>query len=54
MKWDNDRYKFLKQTIFDIIRVELIEEDAARITIRELCDSIDQMIDKLIKVEGDN
>jgi hypothetical protein len=54
MKWDGDANQQLKQNIFDILRIGLSEEHSNKITIRQVFDAIDEMIDKLIKVKNDN
>jgi len=49
MKWDGDPYQAIKQTIFDVIRNEIPEPLAYKITIRQLTDAIDNMINELVK-----
>ena len=49
MKWDNDPYQTIKQTIFDIVRKDIPENLASKITIRQLTDAIDHMMKELIK-----
>lgn len=51
MKWDGDPYQRIKQDIFDIIRIELPEKQAEKITIKQAFDAIDQLIANLIKGE---
>lgn len=53
MKWDNDEYKDLKLTMFEIIRQELHIDHAKKITIKDLHVAIDEMFDKLIKDKND-
>jgi hypothetical protein len=49
MKWDNDPYQVIKQTVFDIIRTEIPKDLAYKITIRQLTDAIDHMMEELVK-----
>jgi hypothetical protein len=49
MKWGNDPNQQLKQNIYDILLIGLPEENSDKITIRQVFDAIDEMIDKLIK-----
>jgi hypothetical protein len=49
MKWENDPHQMIKHTIFDIIRKDLPEDLAAKITIRQLTDAIDYMMRELLK-----
>lgn len=47
MKWNDDSYQNLKHDIFEILRIELPEKDAEKVTIRQIFDAIDEMIEKL-------
>ena len=49
MKWDNDPNKQLKRDIFDILKIRLPKENAEKITIKQVFDAIDEMIDKLAR-----
>jgi hypothetical protein len=51
MKWDGDPYKDLKWQIFEIIRNELREEDALRITVKQIINGIDKMVTQLTKCD---
>lgn len=51
MQWDKDPYKELKWQIFDILKSELKEDDAVRISMKQLMDGINRMIDELIMNE---
>lgn len=47
MKWENDLYKDLKWQIFNILKIELPEKIAEKVTIKMATDSIDELIKKL-------
>ncbi len=48
MKWKNHKYSHLKEVIFEIIRKELDSEDAKRITVKTVHDSIDKFFELLL------
>lgn len=48
MKWQNDPYGDLKDQLYAVLCEELWEEHAKRITIKELFDAIDELVNKLI------
>lgn len=50
MKWDGDPNKEIKHHILEYLRLNLSDQDASRITFRQVCDAIDEMIDKLINL----
>jgi hypothetical protein len=45
MKWDNDKNRFAKEAIFEIIRAEMCVDDekARKISIKSVFDAIDRM-----------
>jgi hypothetical protein len=49
MKWENDKYRFLKDDIFDSIVQGLQEADAEKITTKKVFDSIDLLFEKLLE-----
>jgi hypothetical protein len=53
MKWDGDPNKDLKWNIFDILRIKLPEKDADKITVRQIVDAIDEMVDKLTSISNE-
>lgn len=44
MKWNDDEYKDLKLAIFDCVRALLNDEDAKKLNVRCLVNSIDTFI----------
>lgn len=51
MKWENDPYKELKYAIFELMREDLSEEHANKLSIKELFDAIDSLLDRITKKE---
>ena len=49
MKWDNDPIKELKWELFEMLRLRLPEDCASKVTVKQLANAIDEMIDKLTK-----
>lgn len=45
MKWEDDEYKHVKWTIFNLIKENLLYEHSKTLTIKELTDSIDIFFD---------
>lgn len=45
MKWGDDQYEDLKFKIFDIVRLNLSEANAKKLTIKEFMDDIDNFIE---------
>lgn len=51
MKWHGQPYQQLKQDIFDLLRAQLLEEHARKISLKQVFQAIDHMLDELIKEE---
>lgn len=49
MKWDGDPNKEIKHGIIEYLRLNLSDEQASKLTYRQVCDVIDEMIEKLVK-----
>lgn len=49
MKWKNDPYQDLKHAIFEEIREQLSEEHAKILSIAELFNAIDSLINRITK-----
>lgn len=54
MKWKGEKYQQIKHVIFDLMRMKLDKEDSARVTVKQLSDAIDEMIEKVTRIADES